>query len=1186
MALPAATLAGDRFELLERLGEGGFGVVYRARDTRRGALVAVKTLRWTDPERIYRFKREFRSLADLVHPNLVRFHELFTEGGRWYFSMELVEGGRDLVTWIRPDGELDEVRLRHALRQLAAGLAALHRAGKLHRDVKPSNVLVTPEGRVVLLDFGLVAEIDDGAASRGADLGLAGTPAYLAPEQLEGAPATQASDWYAVGVTLHQSLTGKLFYAGNVLEVLAAKATNPPAASSVAPAVPHDLDALCTALLDRDPSARADARSIMRVVEAPLADAEEVAVGNEPIFVGRSSELVALRAAYGASRRGPVMLRVSGPSGIGKTTLVQRFLKETQRDRSVVLAGRCYERESVPYKTLDGVVDALSRHLVRLGAGAEALLPRGVRALERLFPVLGRCDAVRRAPSATAGMDVHEIRHRGIAALKELLARIADRGPLVLWIDDAQWSDADGHALLSEILRPPDPPALLLIASHRDVLPPFFAAADGVDLAPLSPRDTETLARALVDDPDRAERVARESDGNPFFIGELARWASRSDSGRISLADAVTARVAALPVRSRALLEVIAIAGGPVESLVALRAAACGPDEMEALRSGRLARSSGSLESGLLETFHDRIRTAVFASISGDRLRECHAALARELGSSGAAYPERLAHHFFGAGDASAAARWSRVAADRATEAFAFERATMLYRQSVDLDPATADWKLHALLALALSNAGRNVEAAERFLHAATLAPVAEREELRLRAGERFLMNADVLRGLETAREAHRALGLSIPRTQLGALASLVTNRALLQMRGLRYRRRAPEEVPDVVRRRIDAFHALSVGLSQFDIVRGADFQTRGTRMALAAGEEFRVGRALALEAGYAAVDGRRGKWARRLMEAASAHAKRLDDPYLRGVALYSDGMSDWFSARFRSAGEKLDAASDLLDAERTSSAIDARYERTMAQVYAACAHYYMGDWAELRRRVLPLREDAIARGDLHARLRLTVVSFGQWLADDRPDEARREHEEVFSQVRVPLRPLQVARLQELHANVRADIYEGHGARAWARFEPWPRLERELALRPPVVFAWALFFRGSAALAAAREAAGSHRLSVAAELRAHAERDARRMLRTKFPLCVALAHALLAQVLHQRGESEPCIATLRLALAELEALEVRLISEGFRRRLGELVGGDEGRALVSEANRWMISHGVRNPERMAFTPGF
>ena len=249
------------------LGRGGMGLVYRAFDRARNAEVVLKTIRHENPGAILRFKQEFRSLLELIHPNLVRLYELISDGRGWYIVMELVEG-RDFLRFVRedngPEGAADgrsaglattvdctvprasrgddaragaasppgplptappltsrgRRRLRDALLQLARGVEAIHRAGKLHRDIKPSNVLVTDEGRVVLFDFGLVAELGQHGLAQAAGSQALGTAAYMSPEQAAGLPVGPSGDWYSVGVMLYEALTGRWPFLGSSLEVM------------------------------------------------------------------------------------------------------------------------------------------------------------------------------------------------------------------------------------------------------------------------------------------------------------------------------------------------------------------------------------------------------------------------------------------------------------------------------------------------------------------------------------------------------------------------------------------------------------------------------------------------------------------------------------------------------------------------------------------------------------------------------------------------------------------------------------------------------------------------------------------------------------------------------------------------------------------------------------------------------
>lgn len=511
LALPVpskGSLLRNRFELGRRLGEGGMGIVHEAIDHETGQTVALKTLSRLEPANVHRLKREFRSLSGVVHPNLVGFHGLFSDGNQWFFTMDLVDG-RDFLHFADDPSTVDshglsvaeaatrarglvragpgsrpvwnELGFRSALRQLVRGVAAVHAAGKLHRDLKPSNVLVTPAGRVVILDFGLVAERgDDLGADAAAGQGrLLGTPAYMAPEQAAGEAATAASDWYAVGVMLYQALTGWLPFEGPVAEVLRDKRMRAPTSPALLqPDAPPDLVALCMALLARDPAARPGSEQmLMTFGEAsvpPNAQPAPVRAAGEAArerFVARDAHLATLWAAFEQVARGaPRVVFVHGSSGMGKTALVRHFLGALEgQGRAVVLAARCYEREALPFKAFDGIVDALVDYLRGPARQeVEALLPGDVPALGRIFPALRRVPAIRQGRSrARAGADGSDERRRAFAALKALLAHICARTPLVLFIDDLQWSDLDSARLLEAVLAPPNAPSMLVIGAYR-----------------------------------------------------------------------------------------------------------------------------------------------------------------------------------------------------------------------------------------------------------------------------------------------------------------------------------------------------------------------------------------------------------------------------------------------------------------------------------------------------------------------------------------------------------------------------------------------------------------------------------------------------------------------------------------------------------------------------------------------
>ena len=256
---------------------------------------------------------------------------------------------------------------------------------------------------------------------------LVGTAAYMSPEQGIAGPLSPSSDWYSVGVMLYEALTGRLPFQGQSLQVLLSKReTDPPAPVGLWVGVPDDLNALCMAVLQRDPAARPSEDEILRRLGDMAADSPAKDVVRRVPFVGRGVETRVMSEALAAVRRGRTeLVCVRGKSGVGKTALVQQFLATArQSHQAVILAGRCYERESVPFKALDSLVDALSHYLMGLARlEVDALLPRDVVALSQAFPVLERVEAVAQALTRTvATPDRRELRDRAFRALRELLS--------------------------------------------------------------------------------------------------------------------------------------------------------------------------------------------------------------------------------------------------------------------------------------------------------------------------------------------------------------------------------------------------------------------------------------------------------------------------------------------------------------------------------------------------------------------------------------------------------------------------------------------------------------------------------------------------------------------------------------------------------------------------------------------
>ncbi|MCA9141865.1 MAG: protein kinase [Planctomycetales bacterium] len=657
------------YTVLNELGRGGMGVVYRARHEKRNREVALKTLLHISPVELQRFKQEFRSLADIAHPNLAGLYDLLSDGETWCFSMEILEAvdfteyvwsgfdalnrqkGQRLIGASssgapRLTNEIKE-RLYEGLKQLVLGLNTLHQAGMLHRDIKPSNVLVTTEGRVVLVDFGLASQFEEGSDDR--PVGIQGTPEYMAPEQAACNPLSPASDWYAVGVMIYEVLTGYFPISGKPLQVIFRKQTDKPKSPcELEPSAPDDLNDLCMGLLSIDQQKRPTAADVLRCIGFEelvdsLKSPDRVGAGQTLELVGREGHLRGLQSSFRQVTHGKTKtLFVHGKSGMGKSVLIQKFLSEIQeRDQAVVLSGRCYEQESVPFKALDNLIDSLADHLTSLtDADVRAATPDDFLPLIRLFPVLGQIPgASDLGRPSIENVDQQELRQRATNALREMLRRLGDKKPLVLHIDDLQWGDEDSADLLADLVRPPHSPRVLVLGSYRTENRSTSLCLKAIDKAystgqhrphreeiavdSLQQEDAKRLALKLLGRDDKkgqvlADKIARESGGWPFFVWELAQHVQdTSDIGdqTLELDEVIWTRVGRLPEPTRRLLELVAVTGRPIpaaEAYHAIGAMDKGQSFLAQLRTRNFVRTTGSDEDEtVIETYHDRIRESV-----------------------------------------------------------------------------------------------------------------------------------------------------------------------------------------------------------------------------------------------------------------------------------------------------------------------------------------------------------------------------------------------------------------------------------------------------------------------------------------------------------------------------------------------------------------------------------------------
>jgi serine/threonine protein kinase len=1092
------SLFGDRFRNVARLGEGGLGVVYRAEDYETGTDVALKTLARKTPEELYRLKEEFRALRRVRHRNLVRLYDLVVTDDLAFFTMEFVDGVAP-GDFVRTEMGLDLARTVGLARQLVHGVAAIHAAAKLHRDVKPSNILVRSDGRVVLLDFGLVAALPGEGGSLDTLGKISGTILYMSPEQMRGRGIGTAADWYAVGAVLYEILTGRVPFEGRMEQLLVAKQRGAPTAPSlVEPAAPPAFDALVTALLDPEPSRRLGGEEILAELDqiSSRLAAHEIALPLPRLvstpLLGRERELQSLRASFSKAHAGsPVAVRIKGPSGIGKSALVSTFLRSLGPE-VCVLRSRCHPQESMPYKALDPAVDELSQLLLqRPREERTRCVPENVGALVKLFPVLARVPEFALAQDAPSpALEQHELRNRGFTALRDLLGGITGRGPLVMWLDDLQWGDLDSALLLRHLIGSPDLP-LLLILSYRseesipcvdalaaDLSPGTAAVPAELPLPPLDAESSAAVLRAHEGGAQRSAeelaRLVRDADGSPFLLTVLARQLLRatdedpSVDDRLSVEHIVDRQLRDLASSDHALLELLCVAGEPVDRELLLEAAGTGPrgrlsvDELEAdsflrstLRNGRAS----------VEVYHDRIREEMLRRLSGHRTRFNHERLADVLLRAPAGAPETLLRHLIGAQRHLEAAVQAIRAADAASTALAFDHAAKLYRQALDLLPEEDSRRPEVSLgrAEALVNAGRGTVAAPIFVDLASRSPHSAALDFRRRAAEQLLTSGHFDAGLTLLRNVLQGAGIRYPATAARALVGVVLRLGVLGARGASFTERPGGAAVDE-RRRIELCFSASKGHIVVDPAKGAYFALLGLLRALSAGDPHGVARGLAVISGAILVPagGPMGRWGERLLARAEQIATAHDDPYLRGITAISKGQAHLFAGRWRLARESSDHGVQVL----SDSCRGVAWECAIGRMGAIRASEELGEMSDMLARASEMLRDGQERGDVYAEVTghnyvgTALLAQGE-LAAARAHAARTQAIWTHEGAHVP-------RIYATRIDVSCDLRDGDPGSALRQVESlWPDLKRAGLLRVPITRVDALLLRGRATLAVA-----------------------------------------------------------------------------------------------------------------------
>jgi eukaryotic-like serine/threonine-protein kinase len=782
------TLADGRYSLGRLLGEGAGKRVYLATDTRlqREVAAAVFKAAGSDETAMRRARREAEAMAQLgEHPNVVNVYDFGEDAGQLYLISQYMAGG-DLYALLSDAAE-HRLAVEEVVRigaDIASGLAHAHSHAVVHRDVKPQNVWLAPDGTAKIGDFGLA--VAEGGTRLTAEGTMVGTVAYMPPEQGVGRGSDARSDIYSLGALLYELLCGIPPFVGESAAAVVSQhvSTAPVAPSGHRSEVPAALDQLLLKMLAKSPEARpqnaAEVRDALGLIADVVAGGDtathDVAALDritDSTFLGRKRETQELRAAIddAVGRRGRSVL-VSGESGIGKTRLASEVAAYAALRGAQVLWGRCYAGAGAPayWPWVQVIRDYAHDHdaeavAADLGSGAFEIA-------QIVSEVRERMPEIPEPPP----LEAEQSRFRLFDSVARFLIGASERQPIAIFLEDLQQADRPSLMLLAFIARELGRSRVFLCGTYRDdeladdhYLNEVLTALSKergyarIKLRGLSDQHIKAMLEAVLQQPLEqrdelalADAVCRESEGNPYFAEEIirhlidsgvltwrdGRWVTDNREGAElgiprGVREVVSHRLEKLPAETLELLSTAAVIGREFDLQILTRVSGLEAGavlvRMQAGLDGAIVRQAIG-EPGRYVFAHGATRDALYDDLPALRRSQLHIAAGEALEQL---YEDRIeshlsqvAYHFAKAaphGDVAKAADYAWWAGERAAATYAYEDAVGLFETSLrlfDTLPEAPQRRCDLLLALgdARWRAGDSKDARDTFGQAASLA--------------------------------------------------------------------------------------------------------------------------------------------------------------------------------------------------------------------------------------------------------------------------------------------------------------------------------------------------------------------------------------------------------------------------------------------------------------------------------